>query len=166
MKRRRGLIHKIFLAHWLNTSNVTSKHSYPKLPIANYSSSQAADWDQLSAIVVYWKYGPGLVRWLVAGGGGAIIQVAKPRCALCRLCCAGLLWNIRARQDTGEHMGTWQGQDSKEGGHMKLMWGDIMLGDLTLHLHRPGLGNRWSQSACCLKYLVGILQNGNHSADT
>ena len=39
-------------------------------------------------------------------------------------------------------MGTWQGQDSEEGGHMNLMWGDIMLGDLTLHLHRPGLGNR------------------------
>ena len=26
-------------------------------------------------------------------------------------------------------MGTWQGQDSEEGGHMNLMWGDIMLGD-------------------------------------
>ena len=28
-------------------------------------------------------------------------------------------------------MGTWQGQDSEEGGHMKLMWGDIMLGEGT-----------------------------------
>ena len=39
-------------------------------------------------------------------------------------------------------MGTWQGQDSEEGGHMKLMWGDIMLGEGMQHLHRPGLGNR------------------------
>ena len=29
-------------------------------------------------------------------------------------------------------MGTWQGQDSEEGGgHMNLMWGDIMLGEGT-----------------------------------
>ena len=33
-------------------------------------------------------------------------------------------------------MGTWQGQDSQEGGHMKLMWGDIMLGDPIFHLNR------------------------------
>ena len=40
-------------------------------------------------------------------------------------------------------MGTWQGQDTGGRPHeANVMWGDIRLGEPTLHLHKPGLGNR------------------------
>ena len=81
--------------------------------------------------------------WSIERGGGAIIQVAKPRCAVCAGC-AGLgrtalkYWRQTRHRRTYGHMAG----AGQEGGHMKLIWGDIRLGDPTLHLHKPGPGNR------------------------